>query len=226
MNFPNQLDANHPTTSFSADQKIQIARAVRLKGSFTSYGMLQDVVLNARLVGVGQTKTSNFPLGKLAFPSVSGSTMDLSVASQSAYSLPAITEVEGSQIVVGEKLLQEPCSSKQADARLADGHTRSEKPSSDSLKTLQRNRLNEKKKQSRKWKWSRENRSNALLPNGNNKGRYVFTEEMLELASFAKVFATGLEDPLENNYCFYCMLCRRNISLTTRGFYESKRHFQ
>ena len=49
---------------------------------------------------------------------------------------------------------------------------------------------------------------------------------MLELTPFAKVLATGPECPLENNYCFYCMLCRRNISMRTRGLYELKRHFQ
>ena len=47
---------------------------------------------------------------------------------------------------------------------------------------------------------------------------------MLELAPFAKVFATGPEDPLENKYCFYCMLCTRNISKRTRRLYELKRH--
>ena len=51
------------------------------------------------------------------------------------------------------------------------------------------------------------------------------TEEMLELTLFAKVFAIGPEDPLENKYCFYCMLCWR-VSMRTRGLYELKRHFQ
>ena len=73
------------------------------------------------------------------------------------------------------------------------------------------------------WKWSREGRQNPLLPTGDDKGGYVFTEEMLELAPFAKVFATGPVDPLNNRYSFYCMLCIRNISMKTRGL---KRHFQ
>ena len=54
----------------------------------------------------------------------------------------------------------------------------------------------------------------------------MFTEDMFELAPFAKVFETGPEDPRENKYCFYCMLCRRNISMRTRRLYELKRHFQ
>ena len=126
----------------------------------------------------------------------------------------------------GGELLQEPCSSKQADARPA-ANVGGEKPGSDSLKSLQEIKCSEKKKrQSKMWKWSREGRQNPLLPAGDDKGVYVFTEEMLELASFAKVFATGPDDPLKNRYSFYCMLCKRNISMRTRGLYELKRHFQ
>ena len=83
-----------------------------------------------------------------------------------------------------------------------------------------------KQKKSHSYKWSREGRWNPLLPIGDDEGGYVFTEEMLELAPFGKVFAAGPEDPLENKYCFYCMLCRRNISIRTRRLYELKRHFQ
>ena len=126
----------------------------------------------------------------------------------------------------GGEVLQEPCPSKQADARLA-AIVGGEKPGSDSLKTLQEIKHNKKKKrQSKMWKWSREGRQNSLLPAGDDKGGYVFTEEMLEFAPFAKVFATGPDDHLNNRYSFYCMLCKRNISIKTRGLYEMKRHFQ
>ena len=118
-----------------------------------------------------------------------------SVASRSAYSSPIITEVDGSQIVVGENVLQKPCSSKQANARLAEGHTGNAKLGSFSLKTPQQIELKEKKKQSRKWKWSREGCLNPLLPGDNDRGGYVVTEKM-EYAFFAKVLASGPEDPL------------------------------
>ena len=67
---------------------------------------------------------------------------------------------------------------------------------------------------------------NSFLPNRDDKGGYMFTEEMLEPAPFANMFATGPEDPLENKYCFYCMLCTRDVSISTRGLHEVKRHFQ
>ena len=122
--------------------------------------------------------------------------------------------------------MQEPCFSRQTGARLAAEHVGGEKPGSDSLKILQEIKHGEKKKrQSKMWKWSREGRQNTLLPAGGDKRGYVSTEEMLELAPFAKVFATGPDDPFNNRY-FYCMLCKRNISMRTRGLYDLKRPFQ
>ena len=102
----------------------------------------------------------------------------------------------------------------------------SERSGTDSLETLQQIKSSQKKKKSRSCKWSRQGWLSPLLPSGDNEVSYVFTEEMLELAPFTKVFATGPEEPLENKYCFYCMLCRRNISISTRGLYELKRHFE
>ena len=226
LNPPTHLDPSHPTTSFSADQMIQFARAVGLEVSLASYGMLEDMLLKARVGGGVQPVGSSNSIGRSPFPSVAGSSWGDSIASKTNYSLPTVTETDVSNVVDGGELLQEPCSSKQADARLAAGHVGAEKPSSDSLKTLHEITRSEKKKQSKMWKWSREGRQNPLLPAGDDKGGYVFTEEMLELAPFAKVFATGPDDPLNNRYSFYCMLCKRNISMRTRGLYELKRHFQ
>ena len=47
MNPPTHLDPNHPTTSFSADQLIQFARAVGLEVSLASYSMPEDLLLKA-----------------------------------------------------------------------------------------------------------------------------------------------------------------------------------
>ena len=109
---------------------------------------------------------------------------------------------------------------------MALGSESNERRGTDSLKTLQQIKSSQRKKKSHSCKWSREGQLNPLLPSCDDKRGYVFTEEMLELAPFAKVFATGPEDPLENKYCFYCMMCRRKILMRTRGLYELKRHFQ
>ena len=50
-NPPTHLDATHQTTSFSADQMIQFARAVGLEVSLASFGMLEDLLLKTNLIG-------------------------------------------------------------------------------------------------------------------------------------------------------------------------------
>ena len=228
LNPPTHLDPSHQTTSFSADQMIQFARAVGLEVSLASYGILEDMLVKARVGGGVQPAGSRHSIGRSPFPSVAGSSWGDSIASRTNYSLPTVTETDVSNVVCGGELLQEPCSSRQADARLAAEQVGGEKAGSDSSKTLHEIKRDEKrkKKKSKMWKWSREGRQNPLLPAGNDKGGYVFTEELLELAPFAKVFATGPDDPLNNRYSFYCMLFKRNISMRTRGLYELKRHFQ
>ena len=76
------------------------------------------------------------------------------------------------------------------------------------------------------FRWSRKGRSNPLPKCGEESGGYVFTEEMLALAPFAKVFATGPEDLLKNRHCFFCMLCMKKSSMKSRGLYELKKHYQ
>ena len=227
LNPPTHLDPSHPTNSFSADQMIQFARAVVLEVSLASYGMLEDLLLKARVGGGFQPVGSRHSIGRSPLPSVAGSSWGDSIASRTNYSLLTVTETDVSIVAGGGELLQEPCSSKQADDRLAAERVSGEKPSGDSLKILQEIKSGEKKKrQSKMWKWSRVGRQDPLLPAGDDNACYVFTEEMLELAPFAKVFATGPDDPLNNRYSFYYMLCKRNISMRTRGLYELKRHFQ
>ena len=216
VNRPTHLDPSHPTSSFSADQFIQFARAVGLELSLGSYSMLEDLLLKARGGSGAYPVTSCYQAGKSPSSSVAGLSMGDSIAAWSVYSLPTITETEGTNVIMSGDVVEQPCSSRQADARLAMGIEGNEKPGTGSLKTVQQIKSCQKKRKSRSCKWSREGRLNPLLPSGDDKGGVVFTEEMLELAPFAKVFATGAEDPLENKYCFYCMLCRRNISMRTR----------
>ena len=180
------LDLSHPTASFNADQMIQFARAVELEVSLASYGMLEDLVLKARVRGGNQLVGLRRSIGRSTFPRVAGSSWGDSVASRTNYSLPAVTESNSSKFVAVEGSLQEPRCSKVADARLAAGHASSDKPGRFRLKTVQEIKRSRKKNQSKTWKWSREGRQTPPLPTDCDKGGYVFTKELLELAPFAK----------------------------------------
>ena len=222
-NPPVQLDPHQQLTGMSSDQMIQFARAIGLDVSLAAFGMLEDVLLKiGRKTGrnVGENGS-----GKSVSLSRSGSTVMESVGSRSFYSLPTITEPFDNDRLAGD-LLQQPCSSRQADAVLDFSRTEvTEINDTDSLKTLGQIGSDARKK-GELYRWSGEGRPNPISPSGSDGGGYVFTEEMLEIAPFAKSFATGPENPLKNRHCFYCMICRRNVSMKSRGLYDLKRHFQ
>ena len=163
MNPPTHLDRSHPATSFSADQMIQFARAVGLEVSLASYSMLEDLLLKARGGSGAHAMTSRDTAGRSPFPSVAGSSMGDSVDSRSAYSLPTITETEGTDVIVGGGIVEEPCSSRQADARWALRSEINERPGTESLKTLQQIKSSQRKKKSNSCKWSREGRLNPII---------------------------------------------------------------
>ena len=85
LNPLTHLDPSHPTTSFSADQMIQFARAVGLEVSLDSYGMLEDLLLKARVGGGDQPVGSRQSIGRSPFPSVASSSWGDSVASRTNY---------------------------------------------------------------------------------------------------------------------------------------------
>ena len=213
-NPPVQLDPHQQLTGMSSDQMIQFARVIGLEVSLATFEMLEDVLLK-----IGKKTGRNVGekgSGRSVSLSRSGSTVMESVASRSFYFLPTITESFVSDRLAGN-LSQQPCSSRQADAALDFSRTEvTDINDTDSLKTLGQIRSDARKK-GELYRWSREGRPNPISPSGSDGGGYVFTEEMLEIAPFAKIFATGPENPLKNRHCFYCMICRRNVLMKSRA---------
>ena len=156
-------------------------------------------------------------------PWSSGTSVGDSVASRFVYSLPTITESTKSEQVT--MCCQESCSSHQVDEPLSNVPVVHDRSGTHSLKTLKELKTELVKKANNPFRWSKKGRPNPLPKSGEEFGGYVFTEEMMALAPFAKVFATGPEDRLKNRHCFFCMLCK-NISMKSQGLYELKRHYQ
>ena len=121
MNPPTHLDASHPTTSFSADQMIQFARAVGLEESLASYKMLEHLLLKTRGGSAAHPVTSRYPAGRSPFASVAESSMGGSVSSRSVYSLPTVTETEGTSVIVLVDL-------RKINTRIADDYIDNNRP--------------------------------------------------------------------------------------------------
>ena len=208
QNPPTHLDATHQTTSFSAHQMIQFARTVGSEVSLASSGMLEDLLLKRNLTGRGSGR--GMASSRSVFSSRAGTSVRDSGASQSVYSLPTITESTKSGEVAMSS--QEPCSSRQADEALSSVPFGYDESGTDSLETLKDIKTELVKKANNPFRWSRKGHPNPLPKCGEESSGFVFTEEMLALAPFAKVFATGPEDPLKNRHCLFCMLCKKDIS--------------
>ena len=183
--------------------------------------MLEDLLLKTNLIGRG--RGGGMVSSRSVFSSRAGTSVGDSVACQSVYSLPTITESTKSEQVAMSS--QEPCSSRQADEALSSVPVGYDKSGTESLKTLKEIKTELVKKASNPFRWSGKSRPNPLPKCGEESGGYVFTEEMLALAPFVKVFATGPKDPLKKRHCFFCMLCKKNISMKSRRLYELKRHY-
>ena len=206
---------------------IQFARAVGLEVSLASNGMLEDLLLKARVGGGDQPVGSRHSIGRSPFPSVAGSSWGDSIASRTIYSLPTVTETDASNVVGGGESLQEPCSSKQADARSAAEHVSGEKPGSDSLKTLQEIKRGEKKKrQSKTWKWSRKVVRTHCCPLVMIKGVTFLQKKCSSWNGLPKCLRQDQMIPSIIDIVFIVCCAKRNISMRTRGLYELKRHLQ
>ena len=88
LNPSTVLDPRHTTTSLSTNQVIQFASAVDLKGTFASYGLLEDLLVLSKGLGAhgfpgGRAEGHHIPV-PLAFGVIVSQ-------SQSGYSLPTVT---------------------------------------------------------------------------------------------------------------------------------------
>ena len=221
-NPPLQLDPHQQLTGMSSDQMVKFVISIGLEVSLATFGMLEDVLLKTG--GKTGRNVGHKGSGQSLLLSRAGSTIVESIVSRSSYALPTITESFGSD-PSGGVFSQQLCSSRQADAAL--GFLRTEVTDindSDSLKTLGQIRCDVQKK-GNLYKWSREGRPNSISPSGLDDGGYVFTEEMLKIAPFEKIFATGPENPLKNWHCFLCMICKMYVSMKSRDLYEKKAAF-
>ena len=147
----------------SSDQLIQFVRAIGLEVSLATFGLVEPVLL--KIGGKTGRTVGDKDSGKYPSFSGAGSTVMESVASRSFYSLPTIPELFGSDLSAGD-LMQQPCSSRQADAALDFSRTEvTVIKGTDSLKTVRQIRSDARKKNNL-YKWSRDGRPNPISCSG------------------------------------------------------------
>ena len=145
-----------------------------------------------------------------SFPGRARTAVSGSVAFRFVYSLPIISEsAEGRQVAdVGS---HETCSSRQADEALLSAVRAYLRIGTNSLKTLKQNKADLKKKFNNPFRWLREGRLNPIPGFAGDSGGFMFTEVMLTLALFAKIFATWPESLCKTNIVCFVYSVRRTF---------------
>ena len=141
-NPPVQLDPHHQLTGMSSGQMIQYARAIGSEFSLATFEMLEDVLLK-----IGSKTGKSFGdegSGQSHLFSWAGSTVFESVVSRS-FLLCLV--LQDQLVVILLQVIQQPCSSRQADANLGFSETQvRDITGSDSFKTLGKIRSDARKK--------------------------------------------------------------------------------
>ena len=168
---------------------IQFARVVGLEVSTASFGILEDLFLEANLI-LEANGCGGGGSGRSPFCGRVGSSVGESEACRSFYSLPTITKSALSEHLT--LFSPETCSSCQADEAFSHVPVAFEKSGTDSLKTLKETKAEFVKKAKNSFRWSREGPPNPRRNCGEESGGYIFTDEMLALTPFGKIL---LPDP-------------------------------
>ena len=185
---------------------IHVTRVVDLEVSLASFGILEELLLKAKLVREKSGDVEKVS-GLLSCPDCAGSAVSDCLASRSVYSLPTISEpVESGQ--VADIRSQEPCSSLQADEVLSSAPTACSLNEIGNLKTLKEITADLKKTSSNPFRWSSECHPNPVPGAAGDSGGFLFTKSMLALAPFAEIFASGPEDTPQKKHCSFCMCCK------------------
>ena len=132
--------AAHQTTSLTPDQMIQLTKAFGLEVPLASFGMLEDLLLKFRLIA-GKSGDVEKACEKSSFPGPAGIVTFKSVTSVSVYSLPTISvSVEIERVaVIGS---HDPCLHREVDEALSSVRAACGRSRIDSLKTLNKVKLN------------------------------------------------------------------------------------
>ena len=223
LNPPTVLDPGHTTTILTANQTLQFARPVSLEVTLVSQGLSEDLLFRSRRLGAPGSRG----LPGSPFPVAIGFFLGDSIASQSRFSLSTVT---GMTVTSGSGAVTDLRSSS-VDVR-SSCHERAFVDAVD-LEDVQQAviadqekvaRVKGKKKVAEPYKMSYEGRPNPFPKCKIDEGGWIFLEERLQRVPWAKVFATGHEDPLNYRQKFYCMDC--HVSMRARGVYEIQRHYQ
>ena len=228
------LPRGHPTVAFNEGQVSSILTAVANESARASFDMLSSVVERASRLNLGGCSRCNQPRGPAPKDSLllttdsdpdcsrrgfSGSrTSFASDFSQSDGAAGSSTMTPGSLRPSLTSVTHIPslpafgCS--QEDTRGNTPLTACDSPGGQTLAALKQEAIKDKQVT----QVSKRSATRSKIPRRKPiRGGRIMREEYFEGMSWTRVFVSGPLDPEHNPYKFYCLICKDNVSIYTKG---------
>ena len=244
VHFP----SGHQSVSFSEKQVGCLVRAVSEETSFVSFRMMNDLLEKAAgLKPVFERKVKPSDSFRIKRPSGSrgptGTTSSLEGSSSDGYSSGGASTDDGMGSVVYHRQKgttsdcdliaativtpQPPVPPKVVEEQPSGDSI----PSSQELKSLgaiKRQLQSEKDRVPVRKSVKERNTRRQRVPDNEKpyKPNKILSNASFEGFDWAKVFATGPQDPDNHKYSFFCRFCHKNVSMYGKGRGELIRHYQ
>ena len=110
----------------------------------------------------------------------------------------------------------------QEDYRAHTSQIACDSPGSQTLAALKQEAIKDKRTIQTKWRSSNKSKIPRRKVTGGDR---TLREEYFEGMSWTRTFVSGPLDPEHNPYKFYCLICKDNVSIYTKGPREILRHY-
>ena len=249
-NPPVRFPSGHTSVSFSEPQVSCLVKTVSEETAIASFRMMKDILLKAAaLRPIHDQKispSSKFRTSKGRSRSPVYSSGDESVDYRGkGYESAALSSEDGFQSLVFCKDANAPSDGELAavtaafssqftspnnveiSAPLTPGHSQSSQDQ-ETLAVIRDKTLLAQKKVVNRKKASARNAARQKIPDSEkpHKPTRILKEDSFDGLEWTRIFACGPLKPEDNMYSFYCLMCKKNVSMYGKGRSELVRHYQ
>ena len=239
-NVPVILSKDHKTVAFSEDQVYNLIRVACDETAHASFEMMSGLLQRAsrlparapaRPDRTERPQSNRFrastPMPSMTGTSVASDVCPLSSDSEVQSHTSGAIQTGDSDIslhasTAGHRIVRQSASSPDFDAAELSDNSQDR-----SLASFRKEALNEFTHGGKGRKCTRSIVVGDPPPKKSRMSRpdKIFKESYFRKIEWSRIFVSGPMNPLKNPHCFFCQICRRNVSIYGKAAAEVKRHY-